>query len=179
MDATTTFAVADGADRDVPIHRAEFEAATRTMDLGPWTYNIKPQLLWRDRPLVPELLLAEIFIEAGWEAAWVDSFASERIRTEMPPGKGTLELPDLHREAIGRARNRLGRKGGHWDVVAFREDRIAFVESKGPGDTIRKNQTGSPPAWPLASQRARSGSSNGSSPIPMWRRASEPSARRV
>jgi len=81
-DASIPFSTSEGGEVLVPVWRPEFEAATETLDLGPWTYNVKPQLLWRGTPLVVEPLIARVLIEAGWTAAWVDSFANGRRRSQ-------------------------------------------------------------------------------------------------
>jgi len=139
-NSTIPFLESNGSETAVPVWRTQFPAATDTLDLGRWTYDIKPQLELDGEALVAELLIARLITRAGWEAAWVDSFAGERVRTTMPPEHVPLEVPEPVRTRLASVRERRGRDGGRWDVLAFRRADVVFIESKGPGDRINANQ---------------------------------------
>jgi hypothetical protein len=61
-------------------------------------------------------------------------------------GRTTLSDPiSIPREREGlleRIAERHGKRGGAWDVYVWREGEVAFLESKGPGDTLRQSQRG-------------------------------------
>lgn len=137
--ASMPFRLRDGGSVDVPVCRMEFEAAATSIDLGSSTYNIKPQVVSSGKPLLAELAIARLLADGEWSAAWVDSFHGGVLRSAMPPD-GVIQPPLAYESLRSRVRERLDRRGGAWDVLAWRRGRLAFVESKGPGDRIIKNQ---------------------------------------
>ena len=87
-----------------------------------------------------ELSCAEVEIvkrlrSAGWRSAWVQSWRCGR-RTW---GDYIADLKDLPK-AVRDLQAAAGSAGGHPDVLAWSEDRVVAIESKGVGDTLKASQ---------------------------------------
>ena len=99
------------------------------------TYDIKPQIEVAGEILYPELALVRLAQKVGWEAAWMDSF-HYGVWRDMPTTQ-RVQIPDQQVELLDRITSQERTKDGRtrwagcWDVVAWREDEVAFIESKG------------------------------------------------
>ena len=115
---------------------------------------------YTSKPLVKSVTGADVFGELaildalrkdGWDGAWVDTFHGKKFWNQMPHVSTPVALPpaaaDLYR-AIVAANN--GKASGFFDVFAWREKEVLFVEYKGPGDGSNKNET----TWIAAARRA-------------------------
>ena len=71
----------------------------------------------------------------GWDAWWVQAFRCGRARWHAFISDGA-ELSDAVRHLQATA----GSGVGHPDVIAWRDDRVVAIESKGPGDALRPSQ---------------------------------------
>lgn len=93
-------------------------------------------------PAYAEIVLARVLRRAGWRAVWIDSYQGVHFWDGMPYESEETDLPEPQRrlhEKIRRANK--SRRGGCWDVWAWRGHRNVFVEAKmGHHDSIRANQ---------------------------------------
>lgn len=97
----------------------------------------KPVLEYEGQPLFAELVILRILQMDGWDGAWVDSY-SRRFCV----GIGQYQsLPADREMLLSNIYQTAGRRGGCFDVFAWRRDSILFAESKWKGhDRIRKSQ---------------------------------------
>lgn len=119
-------------------------------DALPSTYTSKPLVLIEGESLFGELAVVRLLQMGGWGGVWVDSFHSSARRQlfwdDMPHRSAPFDLHlvprarDIYDQILGV---RSGKRGGFFDVLAWRGDELAFIEYKGPGDTPNKNE----PAW--------------------------------
>lgn len=72
---------------------------------------------------------------AGWAAAWVQSWKCGRRSW----GSFIADLPDLP-EVVRSIQRIAGEAGGHPDVIAWSDDRVVALESKGPTDALKQSQ---------------------------------------
>jgi hypothetical protein len=87
----------------------------------------------------------------GWNAAWLEDWASTSIpanwkwavmeERELPSG---IRL--RHDRIRERSREVTGQRAGCWDVIAWKDEVLWYLEAKGPGDGLNKNQV----AWWIA-----------------------------
>jgi hypothetical protein len=104
------------------------------------TYNRKPVLHVNGEMVFAELAILRLFQQAGWEGRWVDSYRN-RFLTGYWPEPSVEELPTPHRDVFEAIRGKVGRTGGCFDVMSWREGTLMFVESKRKGhDRINDNQ---------------------------------------
>ena len=82
-----------------------------------------------------EVEIVKRFRRAGWEAAWFQAFRCGR-KTWSVYIRDAGEYPAI----VARIQDVAGAGAGHPDVVAWTAGRVVFVESKGPGDSIKDNQ---------------------------------------
>ena len=87
-----------------------------------------------------ELSCAEVEIvkrlrASGWQAAWIQSFKCGRL-TWGDYIADARDLPDAVRAIQAVA----GSAGGHPDVLAWKDDRVVAIESKGPGDALKPSR---------------------------------------
>lgn len=103
------------------------------------TYGNKAVLDFHGKPLFAELVILRLLQRAGWEGVWVDTYR-RTFRQSLPPSRCDLP-PDAQNffERIVRAND--GRRGGCWDIFAWKGRRYLFVESKRRHrDSIRATQ---------------------------------------
>jgi hypothetical protein len=86
---------------------------------------------------------------AGWSAFWFDSFGKapstwRRYTTTI------AALPTELATTLSAIETSAGlQRGGRWDVIAWRDGDVRFIELKGEGDSIRPNQR----AWVASALR--------------------------
>lgn len=124
--------------------------AVRSQTFRPWTgampartYGSKPVVEWNGEGVFPEIAAVQLWREAGWDAAWVSTYGGLRFFADQPSADraNTVALPDhvmARLEAIAKANHGWA---GSFDVVAWREQELRFVELKRRGhDRIRDTQ---------------------------------------
>lgn len=124
----------------VEIQKAELK-------LKPWkgivdfdTYNHKPLIDSNGKPLFAELAVLWILQRNGWNGVWTDSYR-RKFRTAMPHLGEPVMLPPVAGEVYQRIKNRSGKRGGCWDIFAWKNGTLAFLELKRTKkDVIRPNQ---------------------------------------
>lgn len=96
------------------------------------TYGGKGIVESAGEPVFAEIAVSRLLKQSGFEdAVWVDTYR-RKFRTAMPPS--ACNLPShIHRlhDQIFKTNN--GRRGGCWDVLAWRGSELLFVECKRRG----------------------------------------------
>jgi hypothetical protein len=132
------------ASGNVPIQRFSWQFRRWTLAEPKHTHGNKSYLDWRGSATFAEIALLSILKEHGFAGAvWRDNWREYRcFRDAMPPTK--CNEPDAVREVCSRIRARLGIKdwSGCWDVLAWKESGVTFIECKKAktSDHINPNQ---------------------------------------
>ncbi|HMQ77516.1 MAG TPA: hypothetical protein PKE21_15295 [Flavobacteriales bacterium] len=138
----------EGRVHTLPLCRITFPAARATA--GVHTYGGKPLVLVAGRPMFAEFAILRLFEAEGWQGRWVITYQHGRNprlwRTWDPAGpKAQVHAPiaeprvNERLQAIAAANGNT--YGGCWDVVAWKDGRLVFAESKRKGkDRIRPTQ---------------------------------------
>lgn len=126
--------------RVVEIQKAELK-------LIPWsgvvdfdTYNHKPLIDSDGEPVFAELAVLRMLKRNGWDGVWADSYR-RKFRIAMPHHGEPVALPPAAEEIYQRIKTRSGKRGGCWDIFAWKNGRFVFLELKrSKKDSIRPNQ---------------------------------------
>ena len=156
-EEATSVRVSGGMRVDVPTARLAFrewkEQAPPRTSLGAWsdTYG-KPLILGDDgQRSVAEIEVVRRLRHAGWEAAWIDTFSGAPAWMRPWTDRG-IGLPTPVASTVARLRSASAPEGRPWDVIAWRDKRILFLEAKRRhGDRLRPGQI----AWLEAAVRKR------------------------
>lgn len=121
----------------------EFEKTT--LRLKEWTgeplldnYN-KPVIDYDGKPLFAELVIVKMWTKMGWNAVWIDNFRKV-FWTSL---KNQRSLNKLPKNKLKILQDIAGKKSmsGCWDVFAWKDNKINFLECKRIGkDKIRQSQ---------------------------------------
>jgi hypothetical protein len=108
------------------------------------TYTVKPLVTPFNTALFGELAIVECLERDGWSGVWVDTFhGSELFWRGMPHTSLRVDLSE-ESEALEIYRGVLaehGKRGGFFDVLAWREGEFLFIEYKGKGDRPNNNES--------------------------------------
>jgi hypothetical protein len=105
------------------------------------TYNGKSVIDWNGEPAFAELAVLRLFQSRGWDGVWVDSYG-RKYRVGMQGLSEPIDLPAAQAELIESIRQKTGRFGGCWDVVAWKDRTALFLELKREKkDAIQSTQT--------------------------------------
>jgi len=86
-----------------------------------------------------EFILLRLFERDGWAGSWVKNWGGRAFwRNPLEP----TELPPAAKSLFRRIEARTaGRGGGCWDIFAWRDEDVLFIESKQGGrDRLRLTQ---------------------------------------
>lgn len=107
------------------------------------TYTAKPLVTPFSKPVFGELAVLECLQHDGWSGVWVDTYhGNELFWRKMPQQSSKVDLfqePEalnMYREIVAEH----GKRGGFFDVLAWRETHFLFVEYKGKGDRSNANE---------------------------------------
>jgi hypothetical protein len=107
------------------------------------TYTSKPLVSPFGRPLFGELAILQCLQLDGWTGVWIDTYhGRELFWRAMPHESSRVDLSTesealrLYRGIVRRHR----RRGGFFDVFAWRPGHVLFVEYKGKGDRPNANE---------------------------------------
>ena len=113
----------------------------------PETYARKPLVDVDGDALFGELAVLRWLQKDGWNGVWVDTFHDrgkgklfwQKMPVDSEPYdlSGAPKAKDIYNRIL---EIRGGRAGGFFDVLAWRGDRLAFVEYKGEGDRPNVNE---------------------------------------
>ena len=105
-----------------------------------------------DEGIFGELAILECLRRDGWTGVWVDTFhGSELFWKGMPDETHRADLSaepaalDLYRGIVGAH----GKRGGFFDVLAWKDSEFLFIEYKGKGDKPNSNES----SWIAAALR--------------------------
>jgi len=99
------------------------------------SYTAKPLVSVKGDAMFGELAVVRLLEADGWDAVWVDTFHRELWRA-MPHRALPVALPaaiQARFDAIVAAND--GRTAGCFDVLAWRGERVAFVDYREAGDS--------------------------------------------
>jgi hypothetical protein len=80
---------------------------------------------------------------AGYEAVWIDNFGAAPEHWRWASGRDASLAPAVasrHAALKNHIRAATGKGGGCWDVIAWCGSELIYLESKGPGDSIKPGQ---------------------------------------
>jgi hypothetical protein len=101
------------------------------------TLTIKPMLDFNGEPVFAELATLRLLQTAGWDGVWVDSFH----RHYRVARGDSVNLPVERERLLIQIEDAVGKRGGCFDVYAWRDDSVLFAELKLSGkDRIRTSQ---------------------------------------
>jgi hypothetical protein len=101
------------------------------------SFGNKPVLDCNNAPLFAELAILRLLQASGWQGVWIDTFR-RRFLQALPPD--SCVLPKDAQSLLDRVNQ--GRKWppGCFDVFAWKDDQLLFVEAKWKGhDSFRDN----------------------------------------
>lgn len=107
------------------------------------TYGSKPIVDWNGRGVFPEIAAVQIWRDAGWDAAWVSTYGGLRFFADQPSADraNTATLPEDVMARLAALAEANDGWAGTFDIVAWRENELRFVELKRRGhDRIRDTQ---------------------------------------
>jgi hypothetical protein len=98
----------------------------------------KPALQYGDTPIWSEFALLRLLERDGWQGVWVKNWGGRAFwRDVLKP----IELPPPAASLFSRIATHAARGGGCWDVFAWRDDDMLFIEAKRSGrDRLRLTQ---------------------------------------
>jgi hypothetical protein len=119
-----------GANVEIPTARVQFAQWNGDPAVAPrYNRNAKPAVDLDGTPMFPELVILRDLERDGWEGLWVDSYSRRFVRVWPPPP--TPPSPPLAQQSLlARIKGSAGFPSGCWDIFAWQEDRVLFVESK-------------------------------------------------
>jgi hypothetical protein len=103
------------------------------------TYTSKPLVQLGAEDIFGELALVRLLARDGWEALWADTFHG-KFWQGMPNVSEPVRPPSHVADLYARVADRKGGPSGCFDVIAWRGERIVWVEYKGPGDRPNRNE---------------------------------------
>jgi hypothetical protein len=141
---TGTFQVrlVSGQDINLPLTQPSFKKWP-----GPrpsFTFGRKPVLNYKDQPVFAELLILNLLKEKLWDGVWVSSYGGTKYLDEMPRDprlSQAVDLPAEYKQLHDDIQKVAGTKGGCFDVLAWRDGKVMFLEAKRKRhDKIRDTQ---------------------------------------
>jgi len=109
-----------------------------------FTYGGKPVLEYEGKALFPELVILHLLQERGWDGVWVSSYGGVKFLRDMPQDaslSNAIILPPERRVLFDRIQAAGESKGGCFDVMAWYDDLVLFLEAKRHGhDKLRVSQ---------------------------------------
>ena len=105
------------------------------------TYTSKPLVDVDGEHVFGELAIVLLLAKDGWTALWADTFHGRKFWSGMPHKTEPVFPPSPVKSLYDRIAARKGGPSGCFDVVAWRGERIIWVEYKGPNDRPNQNES--------------------------------------
>jgi hypothetical protein len=142
---TGTFQVRllSGQDINLPLCQPTFKSWLGVQP--PFTFGRKPVLNYKDQPVFAELMILNLLREKMWDGVWVSSYGGTKYLREMPRDfrlGQSVDLPAGYKRLLDGIQTLAGKKGGCFDVLAWRDSQFIFLEAKQKHhDKIRDTQS--------------------------------------
>ena len=104
------------------------------------SYRIKPLVGVDGTSVFGELAIVAWLAKDGWSALWADTFHRRQFWEGMPHISRAVAPPSDVKSLYDRIAARKGSPAGCFDVVAWRDGRIVWLEYKGPKDRPNGNE---------------------------------------
>lgn len=105
------------------------------------TYTAKPLVTPFGQPLFGELAILRCLEVDGWSGVWVDTYhGSELFWRDMPHESKPVRPAEAPLSVYRNIVTIRGKRGGFFDVFAWRDSDLLFVEYKGKGDRANANE---------------------------------------
>lgn len=104
------------------------------------TYTTKPLVNVDGEPVFGELAIVRWLEKDGWHALWADTFHGRNFWRDMPHLSEPVEPPANVRSLYTRIAELKGSASGCFDVVAWKDGRVIWLEYKGPKDKPNRNE---------------------------------------
>lgn len=124
----------------ISVWRPVFDPCEERIEFDVGSYTNKRLVCVEGEALFGELAILKLVRQSGWDGAWLDTYHQHKRWQAMPHLATPIELPVEIEELLSRIRKRAGSEGGAFDVIAWMANSVAFLESKGPGDSLRSTQ---------------------------------------
>ena len=104
------------------------------------TYTSKPLVNVDGEPVFGELAIVRWLAKDHWSALWSDTFHGRKFWRDMPHRSKPVDPPGPVRTLYSRIADLKGSPSGCFDVVAWKDGRIVWLEYKGPRDKPNRNE---------------------------------------
>lgn len=117
------------------------DPAAFPIDIPP-SYRRKGLVAVGGDSLFAELAIARLFVRSGWNAYWRDGYRQRWVADgDLSRRSVSVPRPSLGASVIDAVQAARGSLSGCWDVLAWTDERVAFVESKRRGgDRLQETQ---------------------------------------
>jgi len=107
----------------------------------PPTWTSKPEVMdpLNHKGTIAEVAILSLLQKQGWECRWVNNF-SRSFMKGLPVLTKPEPLPDKQKKLFDKIVQKVGRRKGFWDILAWQGNKLLFIESKGPRDTMKPAQ---------------------------------------
>ncbi len=104
------------------------------------TYGGKAVIDFQGEPVFAELAILRYLQKDGWSGVWVDNYR-RKFRVGLPEKTEPVNLPSEIKVLFEKIISINGSRGGCWDVIAWKDERILFAEVKRKKkDSMRSTQ---------------------------------------
>jgi hypothetical protein len=93
------------------------------------TYGGKAVIDFQAEPVFAELAILRYLQKDGWDGVWVDNYR-RKFRVGLPEKTEPVSLPSEINVLFENIISINGSRSGCWDIIAWRDARIFFVEAK-------------------------------------------------
>ncbi len=147
---TTEPFIVNGKETDIPKCIVTFEQWHG--DPVKETFGGKPIVVFNNKPMFAEMAIMQNFISDGWQARWIETYGKSKTSPiHLSDWKDDKYKTQIHDPIVDKeilkllevvAKQNGNNYHGCWDVLAWKEDRFIFAESKRTKkDNIRTSQT--------------------------------------
>lgn len=99
-------------------------------------FGKKPFIDYRGKPVFAELAILKLFINAGWDGVWVETYGGKNFLQDMPNdwklAKHRVSIPKDKEDLLNKIW-KTGKTIACFDVLAWKDNHVLFIESKHKG----------------------------------------------